>query len=46
MDLGVHFHNCWAPKSDPNPKKLKYEKPRLYLMQTYVFEGAGLSFLV
>ena len=46
MDFGAHFHDFWAPKSTPNPKRRKYEKPMFYLHETYVLEGTGLSFLV
>ena len=46
MDFGAHFHDFWAPKSTPNPKRRKYEKPMFYLHETYVLEGPGLSFLV
>ena len=46
MDFGAHFHDFWAPKSSPNPKRRKYEKPMFYLHETYVLEGPGLSFLV
>ena len=46
MDFGAHFHYFWAPKSSPNPKRRKYEKPMFYLRKTYVLEGPGLSILV
>ena len=46
MDCGAHFHDLWAPKSTPNPKRRKYEKPMFYLHETYVLEGPSLSFLV
>ncbi len=46
MDFGAHFHEFWAPKSTPNPKRRKYEKPMFYFHETYVLEGPGLSFLV
>ncbi len=46
MDFGAHFHDFWAPKPTPIPKRRKYEKPVFYLHETYVLEGPGLSFLV
>ncbi len=46
MDVGADFHDFWAPKSTPNPKRRKYEQPMFYLHETYVLEGPGLSFLV
>ena len=46
MDFGAHVHDFWAPKSTPNPKRRKYEKPMFYLHETYVLEGPGLSLLV
>ncbi len=46
IDFGAQFHDFWAPKSTPNPKRRKYEKPMFYLHETYVLEGPGLSFLV
>ena len=46
MDFGAHFHDFWAPKPAPNPKRRKYEKPMFYLRKTYVLEGPGLSILV
>ncbi len=46
MDFGAHFDDFWSPKSTPNPKRRKYEKPMFYLHETYVLEGRGLSSLV
>ncbi len=41
MDFGAHFHDFWAPKSTPNPKRRKYEKPMFYLSKMHVFEVSG-----
>ena len=46
MDLRAHFHDLFAPKPTPNPKRRKYEKPTFYLRTTCVLEGPGLSILV
>ncbi len=45
MDCGAHFHDFWASKPTPNPKRPKYEQSMFHLRKTYVLEGPGLSFL-